>query len=130
MHEWLIRLIRVGRGPLSSWSHLSPQIFSDFYLFYFLRYDKKSKISSLSHSNTKLVTAQFSCWAILSVTAIIMKVENCSPCQLVDLYHYDMKEIIPININMLKWVHVAIVHVEVQWVKKLSQCLAILQRLK
>ena len=52
MHEWLIRSLRVGRGPLGSWSYLSSQIVSDFYLFYFSRYDKKSKTSSSSHSNT------------------------------------------------------------------------------
>ena len=51
-HEWLIRSFRVGRGSLNSWSHLSSQIFSDFYLIYFSRYDKKSKTSGPSHNNT------------------------------------------------------------------------------
>ena len=73
-HKQLIRSLRVSRGLLGSWSHLSPQIFSDFFLFYFSRYDKKSKISGLSHSNTYLHTTMPSiqCSLPRSVTLICL----------------------------------------------------------
>ena len=75
--EWQTISLKVGRGPISFWCRLPPQLFSEFYLFYFPRYKQWAGASNNSQLRKK-------CWLMLPsfsgfIQPLSVAVLGCQP---------------------------------------------------